>query len=109
VSRKRSRSTASDADDNQELLPLTDNLYSSEEEDVMLDGRTEHAPPDVPKNANGLVETEPDQTTSNGEHEFKNRYGFGKCKPDVIQVCNNPKALLVYLCWLSMIQGEYRI
>ena len=34
------------------------------------------------------------------------RCGYGSCKPDWLQVCNNPKMFLFLLCWFAFIQGE---
>ena len=33
------------------------------------------------------------------------RCGYWQCRPDALQKCNNPKALLMFLCCFSMAQG----
>lgn len=42
-------------------------------------------------------------TKEDDEHET--RCGYFKCRPDILQKCNNPKALLCFLCCFSMAQG----
>ena len=32
--------------------------------------------------------------------------GYSNCKPSWLQVCNNPKVFLVFLCWFSFLQGK---
>ena len=34
------------------------------------------------------------------------RCGYGQCKPDTLQKCNNPKILLAVMCVLAISQGK---
>ena len=39
--------------------------------------------------------------------DVETRCGYWQCRPDALQKCNNPKALLMFLCCFSMAQGEF--
>ena len=40
------------------------------------------------------------------EDEEDLRCGYGNCKPSWLQIFNNPKMFLVWLCCFAFIQGE---
>lgn len=47
-----------------------------------------------------------DTGTGNKDDEYDVRCGYGSCKPNGLQKCNNPKLLLVLLCIFALGQGK---
>lgn len=123
--KKASRTSQKDANDVDELQPLT--LTGTDFADDVFD---EAAPiAEMEKNDRRISETDSDPWEHNGapSYEAKNnsvkttrkpevsrsisledpevRCGFGPYKPDVLQRFNNPKCLLAFLSFFAFIQG----
>ena len=82
------------SDDNYDIMPENDAFEAFE------------TPPSSPvisdEFANGDLYKE---KVPDDKDDVETRCGYWQCRPDALQKCNNPKALLVFLCCFSMAQG----
>ncbi len=62
---------------------------------------------DLSKEVRGQSENEMGVQPYDPEDGEDVRCGLGGCKPSWMQVFNNPKAALVWLCWFSFLQGKH--
>lgn len=109
IQKQLSRVRRPDQGHPEELVPLA--LTADDSHEVMLDHTTKNndafeTPPSSPETpdvfANGdlYMEKVPDD-------KVETRCGYWQCHPDALQKCNNPNALLLFLCCFSMAQGLY--
>ena len=106
LQRQISKARRLEKGDQEELVPL-----AKDTDDIMPDSTGNNdafeTPPSSPviadEYANGDLykEKAPDDLDV-----VETRCGYWQCRPDALQKCNNPKALLMFLCCFSMAQGK---
>ena len=97
-----------DNGDQEELVPLT--LSADDSHDVTLDGTMKEkdvfeTPPSSPEIADEFTNGDLYKEKIRDD-DVETRCGYWQCRPDALQKCNNPKALLMFLCCFSMAQGK---
>ena len=64
---------------------------------------TEVAQDDTPEDGETAVKSSSPLDEFDGEDL---RCGYGKCRPESLQCCNNPKMVVFWLSWFAFVQGE---
>ncbi|KAL4217826.1 Solute carrier organic anion transporter [Mactra antiquata] len=103
VSKFHRRRSGPASDD--ELVPLA----LSSDSDIMDDHTPDsfQTPPDSPPRENGFTDGDSiyKEKISHVTDDAETRCGYGSCRPEVLQNCNNPKCLLMFLCFFCLAQG----
>ncbi|XP_053383119.1 solute carrier organic anion transporter family member 4C1-like isoform X2 [Mercenaria mercenaria] len=93
-----------------ELVPLALSTDSDTMEDQTIDQApdTFQTPPSSPPHENGFPNGDilyREKVRDKVKDDPETRCGYWSCRPQILQKCNNPKCLLLFLSFFSMAQG----